>query len=310
MPRPEGLSGCETTITTSCRLSSASRLGSAKAGEPKNATRSGRTLRPGRRPATPLGALALLGQGAGLALPLGELLAVLVEEALAPGRGQVVEEQDALEVVVLVLQDVGEVALGLEPVALALQVLVVHHDALGARHVLHGEAGQRQAAVAAVLASLHGDHLGVHDHVLAAHAPGAPLLLLGELLALRLGGGLARLLLLVLGLGDLQGHEEAQRAADLRRGQSDAVGRVHRLDHVGGEALELLVEARHRAGAAPQYRVAVEHDGVDQGSSVRPRALAVAAGTGVWRSGSAWRPRLRAAPGERGEYTGRGRPGR
>src|SRR5690606_26469424 len=187
-----------------------------------------------------------------------------------------------LEVVVLVLQDVREVALGLEAAPFAAQVLVVDDEALGARHVLDREAGQRQAAVAAVLPALHGDDLGVDDHVLADHAPGAALLLGGQVLLLL---GLVHHLALA-GLGVLRGQ------ADLGRGEADAVGGVHGLDHVAGEALQVGVEARDGVGAAPQDGVAVEDDRVYQGSSGRPpRAAAAPAGTARWRSGPAWRRR-------------------
>src|SRR5690606_36878267 len=173
---------------------------------------------------------------------------------------QAVEVEDPLEVVELVLQDVGEVALGAQRAGLAVEVLVLELDHQVARHLLGVEAGEAEAAVAAELLALALHQPRVDDHVLAALLPAAAALG-GRHLAL-LGVGVvvgARL--------HLQGHEQALGHAGLRGGEAHAVGGVHRLDHVGGEALQVSVELRDLAGAAAKHRVAVVADQVYQGSS-------------------------------------------
>ena len=82
-PRPRGRSGCETTPTTVWRDSiSARRVGTAKAGVPKNTMRSGRAL------PSP-GALQLLN---------------LADDEVALDPAQAIDEQRAVEVIHLVLK--------------------------------------------------------------------------------------------------------------------------------------------------------------------------------------------------------------
>ena len=47
-------------------------------------------------------------------------------------------------------------------------------------------------------------------------------------------------------------HQQADRHADLDRGEADAGRVVHRLEHVGDERLQLVVERLHRLGNLPQ----------------------------------------------------------
>ena len=47
---------------------------------------------------------------------------------------------------------------------------------------------------------------------------------------------------------------------DLRRGEADAFGGVHRLEHVVDELADALVDCRHRPGHCVQARIGVAKD--------------------------------------------------
>ena len=52
-------------------------------------------------------------------------------------------------------------------------------------------------------------------------------------------------------------HGQLQRFAHLLRGKTDAVRRVHRLDHVGGQLADVFVDLLDPFAFRPQNRVAV-----------------------------------------------------
>ena len=116
---------------------------------------------------------------------------------------QVVDVQDAVEVVRLVLNGLGQHAVGLEAQLLAGQVLVAHADSH--RAVDHAPvAGQAEAAFFNLAFAFPADDFGVDQN---------------------------QRLLPVLGLD----YAEALQHADLVGGQPDAVLGRHGLHHVGGQ---------------------------------------------------------------------------
>jgi hypothetical protein len=54
--------------------------------------------------------------------------------------------------------------------------------------------------------------------------------------------------------------EEPPGDADLGPGQPDALSLAHQLDHPGGQAAELVVEALHRLADLAQNRVRIKDD--------------------------------------------------
>jgi hypothetical protein len=56
---------------------------------------------------------------------------------------------------------------------------------------------------------------------------------------------------------------DASGDADLRGGQADSVGGVHRLEHICDEFLQLFVENGHRFGGLLESRIAEFYDGID-----------------------------------------------
>ncbi len=133
-----------------------------------------------------------------------------------------VDEENAFQMVMLVLDarrhQPGHAFL----MMLAVLVLPVDGDLGGARHIgiLFGD---RQAAfrIDAMLLALVGkdgvdEHARLADHLLA---------------------------LFILGIGFLQvDHQDALRHPDLNRRQPDAGGVVHRLEHIGDQLLQLGIE--------------------------------------------------------------------
>ncbi len=53
---------------------------------------------------------------------------------------------------------------------------------------------------------------------------------------------------------------EPLRDADLRRGETDALRGVHRLEHLVDQLLELRVEDGHRRAGLRQHRIGILHD--------------------------------------------------
>jgi hypothetical protein len=62
-------------------------------------------------------------------------------------------------------------------------------------------------------------------------------------------------------------HANAQRHADLRRGQPDPRRRVHRLDHVVDEGARLVGDLRHDVRRAREHGIAVADDRTDHRAS-------------------------------------------
>src|SRR5471030_842021 len=111
----------------------AARLATSKSGVPMNARRSGSVMR-----ASPRFSYRLEDLGA---FRLGQL----AQDDVALQRRDVVDEEDALEMIHLVLDDGREQPLGVQLANLVLMVEVAHPDLLGARHV-GVMLGQRQAS--------------------------------------------------------------------------------------------------------------------------------------------------------------------
>src|SRR5262245_5704114 len=173
-PRPRGRSGWLTTAATGCRPArSLSSVGTAKSGVPKKASRSG-ALSPAsaRRPTRSADAQrgeaerSSSGRGVGLRVGLDLLLAKLlhalahVHAALEPADA--VDEEDAVEVVDLVLEAHRLEPLGLDLERVAVEIGRAQAHALGALDV-GLEVRNREAAFVPADLALGLDDLGVHE---------------------------------------------------------------------------------------------------------------------------------------------------
>src|ERR1043166_5585227 len=222
--RPCGWSGWGTTATTRAPAASrapglgapaasrASRLGTAKSGVPK------KTMRIGL-----LGAGGLRPQGLG-----HPFAAVLLPEArreqLAFQSAEVVEEEDAVEVVDLVLDRAGEQSARLPAVAQPVAAGRLEDDSLGALHVAV-EIGNREAALFRAGAPLGLDDHGVHH--------GQPLALDPH-------------------------HRDPLRDPDLVGREADALRDVHGLEEVVDEAPDVRIDGGHLRAALAEHRGAEE----------------------------------------------------
>ena len=126
---------------------------------------------------------------------------------------QVVGEEDAVQVVDLVADGAGQVLLGVELERLAREVLRPHGDRQRAVHLV-GDPGQGEAPLGVGLRALAPDDLGIDQDAERSR---------------------------VLPHRDVH-HGEAEVDPHLGRGEADAGGGVHGLDHVGGE----LAQRRRR----------------------------------------------------------------
>src|ERR1043166_511659 len=211
--RPCGWSGWVTTATTRAPAASrASRLGTAKSGGPK------KTMR-----IRSLGAGGLRPQGLG-----HRFAAVFLPEArreqLAFQSAEVVEEEDAVEVVDLVLDRAGEQSARLPAVAQPVAAGRLEDDSLGALHFAV-EIGNREAALLGAGAPLGRDDLGVHH--------GQPLALDPH-------------------------HRDPLRDPDLVGREADALRGVHGLEEIVDEAPDVRVDGGHLRAALAEHRGAEE----------------------------------------------------
>ncbi len=151
----------------------------------------------------------------------------------------------------LVLQAATEQAVALDLPQLAVQIVVLHARPGLTLH-RHGDAGARQAALAARLrlAAQLDDLLGVHEH----------------------DGVLLPLLAVPVHIDD----NKALGNAHLGRGDTAAVVLVHGVGHLLGEALEGLVGQIARLAHGGEQRIGGDDDGQHEGSFSRvwdpPRA--------------------------------------
>ncbi len=82
------------------------------------------------------------------------------------------------------------------------------------------------------------EHLGIDEHARFA--------LVRTVIVFVIAVRMTRFRLGILVLGLEIDHQHAQRHADLNRGKADAGGIVHRVEHVGDERLEFVVERGDR----------------------------------------------------------------
>src|SRR5687768_3048006 len=204
--RPLGRSGCVTTPTTSNPSPSNARSGgAANSGVPQKRT----LMAPSERL---------------LSVPSGDLVRrqlpnvlrkILLHRLPLRDRGaslekaEVVEEQLAVQMIDLVLQAAREQVRRVELEGLAVAVQRANGDARGAVDVAE-DLGDRETPLFSAGGAFGVDDLGVHDH---------------DRVVLDVDDG------------------EALRSPDLRRGKPDSLGGVHRLEHVIGEATELVGHA-------------------------------------------------------------------
>ena len=140
----------------------------------------------------------------------------------------------AVQVVGLVQKGAGQQLLARLFEYLSVNVLGANRDFVGTSHVL-AEVGNAQASFTLGVAAFGMNDLGIDED------------------QLRLGVLLER---------DIDNRNAAPNA-DLRRGQPDAMGLVHRLEHIFDELLQFLVEDRHLFRRLLENSVAVLYDGID-----------------------------------------------
>src|SRR5215471_8025998 len=282
-PRPAAASGRVMTAATSCRdLSSASSEGTAVAGVPANTRRIAYPAFPvsiarGTGRATVTRTSKRLAPGAvrrdfdlrdRLSPPFR--LADLLHRQLPGDRVEPVDEQDAAQVIRLMLDASGQVTAALEGDRLPVHVETPGHHAVGPFGGV-GEAGEGQAPLVVGL-------------------------LLGRQLEIRVDQ-MTQLVVHVVG-------EHPQAHPDLWRGQAHA-GRVqHGVGQVFDEPAELGVEGRDRVGRGAEHRVAEDADRHNaDGGTVPSRSTPFAQAVTVyevWAFLPALRgPAARAVAGER-----------
>src|SRR5690606_6193886 len=145
-----------------------------------------------------------------------------------------VGEEDAVQMIDLVLEDDGEIALGLDP-----HRLVVHVDRLD-RHApgtldIAGPARNAEAALRPDLRPARLDDLRVEE----------------------LQGRLLRAVLFIFRHVD---GDEPNALANLRRREANARRLEHRLEHVIGELADAVVRLADLHGLLPQYRIRIFHN--------------------------------------------------
>src|ERR1035437_5587583 len=217
-PREPGRSGCGTTASTSCAAATAWRAGTAKSAVPQKTMR----IR------MPPGAVRLRSADE-LALERRGLLLVGAVPLLQRALDHLGGEEDAVEVIDLMLDGAGEQPVALDADLLAVAVQPPGHDTVAALH-LADQSGDGEAALIPRLLALAAHHLGV-----------------GELVDL------------VVDLED----DDAQRHAHLGGGEAGAVGVDHGLDHVVHELADGVVDAGRARGPGDEDGILVsgENDG-------------------------------------------------
>src|SRR6185437_4182556 len=220
--RPCARSGCVTTPTTSNPSpNSALSDGTANVDVPQKRTRTSKLLVP---PMTARGFLRRqLADVRAIAVLLPRLLP-LRERGAALHETQVIDEQPAVQMVDLVLQTPREQVVGVHLERFPVAILRPDDHAHRALDV-SVNVGNRQAAFFAFLLAFGVDDLGIdHDERI---------------------------------LVDVD-HGQAFGASHLRRRETDALGGVHRLEHVVDQALELRCDLLHRHRLLSQDRLSLD----------------------------------------------------
>ena len=181
-----------------------------------------------------------------------------------------VDVEEAVEVVVLVLEHPGEPSGGFVAQVLTRQVLAGEDGALPApereglpRH------GQAPLDLLVGVGVTH-DRLARGEEGVDHHAARRDAVLVAELPG-----------------------EDPQADPDLRRRQAHSSGRVHRLEHVGDEVTHLIVDDLDRLGAAVEDGLPGDDDGTDGHTGDSSRA---AASVRTRTPGGGARPRARVRP--------------
>src|SRR5262245_39866476 len=226
-PRVRRRSGWVSTSATSWPASTSPRSGvTASAGVPRKTRRTAGAPRSERGTGAPRDHREVL-------------VAERPQRALALVRLEAVEQQHAVEVVDLVLEQPGEDLVGFDLELVPVQPDAAQRDHLGPDD-LEVHARHRQAPLVVGPLPGGGDDLGVDDRVRAfAHVVG----------------------------------EDPPLHADLRSGQADAHGLVHRLVHGLGQRGEAAVDVLDLAGALLQHGIPEQ---ANRGRSQSPTLLAVA----------------------------------
>src|ERR1035437_9467841 len=150
-PREPGRSGCGTTASTSCAAATAWRAGTAKSAVPQKTMR----IR------MPPGAVRLRSADE-LALERRGLLLVGAVPLLQRALDHLGGEEDAVEVIDLMLDGAGEQPVALDADLLAVAVQPPGHDTVAALH-LADQSGDGEAALVPRLLALAAHHLGVGE---------------------------------------------------------------------------------------------------------------------------------------------------
>src|SRR5579862_4051345 len=209
MPRPRGRSGCVTASATSWPARrTAFKVGTANEGVPQKTS---------------------FIEG----LPLAGLLYLAnpAQDEIALEGAHATEEEDAVEVIDLVLESACEEfdALYLEPVT--VDVLRANDYLCGAGYLL-ANLREAEAALFFILLAFAEDDLGIDENDL----------LFGALLEAEIDDG------------------DAPGDTDLRSGEADALRCVHRLEHVVDELAQLIVELGDGLGGPFENRVGIFDD--------------------------------------------------
>ena len=154
-------------------------------------------------------------------------------------RAEPVDEQLAVEVIGLVLQDAGHQSLGLGMNEIAIQVVRFDFDRRVADH-RRSHVGNAQAPFFVLRLSLAFAEHRVDEH--------------------ELGIFLCRVALRI-------GDEQPIRQIDLVRRQADAFVVVHQVEHLGDDLPQLGVDLFQRPGDVPQRRMRILDDFEAQGAS-------------------------------------------
>lgn len=193
-----------------------------------------------------------LAQDALLFVVLFPLLHQAGELALDADFGdgvEAVDEEDAVEVIDLVLESAGEEAVGFHGDGFTVEVGVGDFDLAGSAYIA-AEAGEAEAAFFADLLGAAEFELGIHEH--DGHVLGH-----FHFLPVDLHEGDAVGIVGDVDDGELHIH------GDLRSGETDAIGLAHRFQHVGGQGADIGRDFSHGAAFGTEHGFRIADDFTD-----------------------------------------------